>query len=172
MEAKKQYLKGLAIRQKLVKDYPTVPDYRHQLAFSHNNLGVLASRLDQRQEGVDQIRMAIEIREKLSADFPSLAEYRHWLGANHTNLGLMLNDMDKPQEAEQQHRIALAIQEKLVTDFPTVPNYRRDLAQPQQPRTCAEDSRKATRCSGSIPPRAGNSGTTRLRLPQSAELPD
>ena len=39
IEAEEQYRQALAIQEKLAADFPAVPDYRQDLARSHNNLG-------------------------------------------------------------------------------------------------------------------------------------
>jgi tetratricopeptide (TPR) repeat protein len=112
----------------LAADFPAVPDYRKDLAASHNNLGLLLADLGQRAAAAEQYRKALAIDEKLAADFPAVPDYRRDLAKSHNNLGLLLADLGQRAAAEEQYRKALAIFEKLAADFPAVPDYRSALA--------------------------------------------
>jgi serine/threonine protein kinase/Tfp pilus assembly protein PilF len=127
-EARPEYERAAAIREKLVADFPAVPDYRRDLARSHNNLGNLLADLGKGAEAEQQFRKALAIQEKLAADFPAVPEYRRDLARSHNNLGLVLKELGKRAEAEKQHRQALDIWEKVAADFPAVPEYRSELA--------------------------------------------
>ncbi len=126
-EADEQHRKALAVREKLVADFPAVPVYRRELAQSHNNLGLLLAELGKGPEAEEHVRRAQAIQEKLVADFPAVPRYRQDLALSHNNLGLLLGGLKKGPAAEQQYRTALAIQEKLVADFPAVAQHRVDL---------------------------------------------
>ena len=104
-----------------------MPEYRKDLARSHNNLGILLNNLGKRPEAEEQYRKALAIQEKLAAEFPAVPDYRKDLAPSHNNLGILLAGLGKRPEAEEQYRKALAIQEKLVAEFPAVPQYRVDL---------------------------------------------
>ena len=112
----------------LVVDFPAVPEYRLDLAASHNSLGLLLAGLGKRPEAEEQYHTALAIQVKLAADFPDIPTYRQELARSHNDLGAVLVDLDKRPEAEKQYRLALAIREKLAADFPTLPAYRQDLA--------------------------------------------
>ena len=99
-EAEEQYRKALAIQEKLVAEFPAVPEYRRDLALSHNNLGILLSGLRKRPEAEEQYRKALAIQEKLVAEFPAVPEYRKDLAGSHNNLGDLLTDLGKRPEAE------------------------------------------------------------------------
>jgi tetratricopeptide (TPR) repeat protein len=117
----------MAIREKLAADFPTLPDYRYELAGSHNNLGVLLAHLGNRAEAEEQYRQALAIPEKLTADFPTLPAYRRDLARSHNHLGNLLKDLGKRAEAEEQYRQVMAIRDKLAADFPAVPAYQIEL---------------------------------------------
>jgi tetratricopeptide (TPR) repeat protein len=127
-EARPEYERALAIREKLAADFPTVPDYRRDLAGSHNNLGNLLKDLGKQAEAEQRYKKALAIREKLVADFPTAPDHRRDLALSHNNLGNLLRDLGKRTEAEQHYKKALAIQDRVAADFPTVPDYRRELA--------------------------------------------
>jgi serine/threonine protein kinase/Flp pilus assembly protein TadD len=113
---------------KLAADFPAVPQYRQELALSHDNLAVQLAGLGKEAEAEQQYLKALALQEKLAADFPAVPQYRKELAASHNNLGILLRDLGKRPEAERQYRKALHLREKLVKDFPAVPPYRRDLA--------------------------------------------
>jgi serine/threonine protein kinase/Flp pilus assembly protein TadD len=116
---------GLA---QLAADFPAVPEYRQELARSHNNLGRLLADLGRRAAAEAAYRQALDIKKKLAADFPAVPEYRQDLAKSHNNLGILLSDLGKHAAAEAAYRQALDIQEKLAADFPAVPKYRQELA--------------------------------------------
>jgi tetratricopeptide (TPR) repeat protein len=105
-----------------------VPEYRRDLAGSHNNLGNLLTSLGKRAEAAAAYRQARALREKLAADFPTVPEHRQELATSHNNLGIVLASLGKRPEAEAVYRQALALREKLTSDYPTVPDYRSDPA--------------------------------------------
>jgi serine/threonine-protein kinase len=126
---------ALAIQEKLTADFATVPQYRQDLARTHNNLGALYTDLG-RRTGPDSAesshRAAVKIFQKLAADFPNMPEYRQDLGESYNGLGILLADLGRetgPDSAESSHRAALAIRKALANEFPDVPEYRQDLAE-------------------------------------------
>jgi tetratricopeptide (TPR) repeat protein len=105
-----------------------VPAYRHELALSHYNLGVLLKDLGKLPEAESAFRQALHLQEQLAADFPTVPRYRQVLASCHHNLGTLLAGRGKHAQAEAAFRQALAIEEKLAADFPAVPEYRQRLA--------------------------------------------
>jgi tetratricopeptide (TPR) repeat protein len=112
----------LALREKLVEQFPIVPAYRQELARSHNNLGILLH--GRPGEAEKEHRLALALKEKLAEQFPAAPEYRQDAAMSHNNLGALLSGLSgRREEAEKECRSALAILEKLVEQFPTVPAY-------------------------------------------------
>jgi tetratricopeptide (TPR) repeat protein len=104
-----------------------VPQYRQELAGSHNNLGNLLAGLGKRLAAEEQYHQALALYETLAADFPTVPEFRQDLANCHNNLGILLADLGNRPEAEEQYRRALALKEKLAAEFPAVPEYQIDL---------------------------------------------
>jgi tetratricopeptide (TPR) repeat protein len=127
-EAVSGYREAIRLSERLATDFPAVPEYRQDLAMSHNNLGLLLADLGKRTEAEAAYRQALALREKLAADFPAVPEYRQGLAHIHNNLANLLNRPGKLPEAEAAYRQALSLQEHLAADFPAVPAYRQDLA--------------------------------------------
>ena len=71
-EAQEQYRKALAIQERLVADFPAVPEYRQSLARSHHNLGVLLKEMGKRPEAEERYRKVLAVREELVVDFPKI----------------------------------------------------------------------------------------------------
>jgi tetratricopeptide (TPR) repeat protein len=112
----------------LAAQHPDVPQYRQELANSHNNLGNLLRDLGKRAEAEVAHRAALKLREELAAQHPELPRYRQDLAASHNNLGVLLYDLGRSAEAEVAYRAALKLREELAAQHPAVPEYRQDLA--------------------------------------------
>src|SRR5262245_6793556 len=88
-EAEKDYDQALSIYKQLVADFPSRPEFRQELAMSHNNRGNLlraTGRLPKAQEDFDQ---ALGIYKQLAADFPSRPELRQELAMSCSNRALL-----------------------------------------------------------------------------------
>ena len=85
-----------------------MPDYRFELATSHNSLGHLLEGLGRQTEAEREYRESLAVRRQLVADFPAVPTYRKTLADTHQNLGIVLKHLGKPGEAEQEYREGLA----------------------------------------------------------------
>jgi tetratricopeptide (TPR) repeat protein len=126
-EAEQQYRQALALHEQLAADFPAVPQYRHDLAMSYHNLGLVLRDLGKRPEAEQRYRRALALQEKLAADFPAVPLYRQERAISCGNLGILLFDLGKRPEAEGQFRQSLVLKEELAADFPAVPAYQIDL---------------------------------------------
>jgi serine/threonine protein kinase len=111
----------------LTADFPTKPEYRHELGRSHSHRGFMLFEQRKWPEAGEEYRQALAIQEKLVAEFPGVPEYRQRLAGSHRVLSYLLFGLEKQSEGEQHLRQALAINEKLAGDFPGVPEYRHSL---------------------------------------------
>jgi serine/threonine-protein kinase len=123
-----EYEQMQAVFAQLAADFPTVPQYRRELAISYNNAASQLRALGKQPEAEAAYGRARALQEKLAADFPAESQYRWDLAASYHNLGQLLHDLGKWSEAEAEYRRAIALQAQLVDDSPTVPGYRRELA--------------------------------------------
>jgi tetratricopeptide (TPR) repeat protein len=114
---------ALKIEMQLAADFPTVPQYRHDLARSYNNLGNLLRDQGKRDEAEAAYHDALKIQGLLAAEFPTVPEYRQELALSHSNLGYLLLNQGKRDEARAAHREALKIRAGLAVDFPKVSQY-------------------------------------------------
>jgi tetratricopeptide (TPR) repeat protein len=74
-EAEQAYRAALAIKERLAEKFPSVTQYRMDLAASLNNLGALLTSLKRAAEGQAAYEKAIQLYERLSADAPDDPRY-------------------------------------------------------------------------------------------------
>src|SRR5262249_36518100 len=114
---------ALRLLEGLVKEYPSVPDYRHLLACCYRD--VPPERFAPGPApGRGFPDRAVEILQQLADDFPDVPDYRYDLSETYARV-----DIGKPaspeagQAARDQLERALTLSRKLVADYPGVPHY-------------------------------------------------
>jgi tetratricopeptide (TPR) repeat protein len=127
-EAEKDFDQALAIQKQLVADFPSRPEFRQELARSHNNRGGLFYTLDRLKEAEEDFDQALTMQKRLVADFRTRPEFRQELARSHNNRGGLLYTMRRLGEAEKAYDQALAIQKQLAADLPARPEFRQELA--------------------------------------------
>jgi serine/threonine-protein kinase len=119
--AESAYRSALVIQQKLVADFPNMPDYRQELALTYNNLGNLLKDIG-RTTGPDSAesayRAALSLREKLASAYPKITDYGIALGGTYGNLGYLMNDAGQPLAALPWFDLAQSRLEPILTDNP------------------------------------------------------
>jgi tetratricopeptide (TPR) repeat protein len=128
IEAEEPVRRALAIREKLVRQDPTVFLYRKELGMSLGNLGNILTFAGRYQEAGEVQRRELEVRQKLAEDFPAEPESHHYLADAYADLCELRSATGQHQEAEQALRKELTLWQKLATDFPGVPHYPARLA--------------------------------------------
>jgi tetratricopeptide (TPR) repeat protein/tRNA A-37 threonylcarbamoyl transferase component Bud32 len=127
-EAEAAYREAIKLQQQLAAEFPNRPEFRQDLAISHNNLGVLLRDTGRLKEAEAAHRDALAIRKQLAAEFPNRPDYRHELATSHANLGILLYQTGRLAEAEAALRYAVAMFKQLAAEFPNRPEFRQDLA--------------------------------------------
>jgi eukaryotic-like serine/threonine-protein kinase len=112
----------------LASDFPAVPQYRNDLAVSHNKLGLALFDFGKRSEAEGECRQATTIQETLAAEFPNVRLYQQNAAAYHNNVGRVLRDLGKQSEGAEALRRGIAIAQKLADENAGVPRYRLHLA--------------------------------------------
>ena len=79
-EALESHRKAVAIRERLVRDNPTVTQYPADLASSYHNIGGLLFDTGNPTEALESERRALEIWEPLVRNNPSAHKYQNSLG--------------------------------------------------------------------------------------------
>jgi tetratricopeptide (TPR) repeat protein len=104
--------------EKLVAEFPDVPDYRACLALGVRRIAGSLRHLGRSQDAEKAERESLAMWEKLLAEFPGFPAYRKQLAETHVQIGDLLKETGRPQEAEKALRQAVEIQEKLAAEFP------------------------------------------------------
>jgi serine/threonine protein kinase len=131
-EAVLGYREAIALRRKLMDDFPGVPKHRQDLALYYVLLGQVFENLGQQQERETVFRQALALREKLAADYPDEPDYRFDEALSHFDLGGLLHNQGKYAEAESSYRWALALFDQLMAASPAEAKYRRNMAHTQK----------------------------------------
>ncbi|MFO0927124.1 MAG: serine/threonine-protein kinase [Gemmataceae bacterium] len=105
--AQEDYDQALTIFKQLAVDFPTRPDFRQELAKSHNNRGELLRETGRLKEAEREHDQALAIFQQLAADFPTRPDFRQELAMSHHNRGVLLRDTGRLKEAEREYDQAL-----------------------------------------------------------------
>jgi serine/threonine protein kinase/tetratricopeptide (TPR) repeat protein len=127
-QAEAAYIEALAIRKQLAAEFPTRPEFRQQLAWSHNNLGNLLKSTGRPKEAETAFNDALALQKQLAKDFPTRPDFGEQLGWGHNNRGAFLYSEGRLPEAERAWSEARAVFEQVAADFPPRPEVRRGLA--------------------------------------------
>ena len=126
-DAKEEYLRAIAVSEKLVADYPQAHDSVRLLSSCLINLSELMGELKAWDEAEALHRRGLEIQDRLVRDFPAIPEYRKYLGRTLGSLASLLEQRNKPNDARTMYRRAVEVKEQLARQYPSFPDYRRDL---------------------------------------------
>jgi tetratricopeptide (TPR) repeat protein len=127
-EAEQDYDQALSIRKQLAADFPSRPEFRHDLAAGHYNRGKLLHRTGRLREAEQDYDQGLNIYKQLADDFPSRPEFRQELAGSRNERANLLHATGRLKEAEQDYDQALRIQKQLAADFPNQPDVQNDLA--------------------------------------------
>jgi tetratricopeptide (TPR) repeat protein len=122
-EAENVHRQQIKFCQKLAADFPKVPEYRLELAHSHNRLTHFLWSERQTKAGEKECREALNLFERLAADFPSVAAYQDQLAGRHVDLGRFLVSIREFAKAEEEFRQAISVLQRATTNFPNEPIY-------------------------------------------------
>src|SRR5262249_10572085 len=104
------------------------PEFRFELAMSHNTRGNLLSSTGRLREAEEDYVQALTIQKQLAADFPTRPEFRRELARSHLNRGIVLLTTGRLRDAGPEFDQALTIFKQLAADFPDQPDMRSQLA--------------------------------------------
>ena len=105
-EAETLYRRAIALRERLVADFPSTPRYRQSLARNLAGLASLLGTTDRYREAEQPLRRALSIEDELAAEHPKIPDYRKEAADFLNNLGLLLAKAEQLDQAEQTlHRV-------------------------------------------------------------------
>jgi serine/threonine protein kinase/tetratricopeptide (TPR) repeat protein len=120
-EAERLYRQALAVREKLVDDFPSVPSYRRQVWLVNTFLADMLCATNRAKEAEEVYRRGVVIAEKMLADQPHDVKLPANLGNVYNSLGWLLHATNRPQEAADAFRRAQELYEKAVAERPQAP---------------------------------------------------
>jgi len=88
-EAEQDYDQAVSLLKQLLADFPSRPEFRQDLAISHNSRGKLLSVSGRVQEAERDYDQALSIRKQAAADFPDQPDRRNDLAGTYFNLALL-----------------------------------------------------------------------------------
>jgi eukaryotic-like serine/threonine-protein kinase len=127
-EAEAAYAKALEVWERLERYNPAVPQYRRNLAATHNDLGVLFLSTRRFDRAEAQFREAVRVGELLARDHKDVPKYRRDLATSYANLALVQRSRGRAAEAVASSKAALDLAERLARDRPEAVEPRRDMA--------------------------------------------
>jgi tetratricopeptide (TPR) repeat protein len=99
----------------LIREYPDVPEFWRDLAWSYNNLGLLEYGTDQPEKGLRSLEQAVATWKPLVERYPR-SEFRIGWGNAHTNLGTKLAFAGRMREAMVAHQQAITQMKKALAE--------------------------------------------------------
>ncbi len=122
-ESERRYDQAVNVLKKLADDFPSVPDYRHDLASASANLGMLQLSRREFARAETTLRGALAVLEALVEQFPRRPDYQLQRAATYRMLGILLSRTQRPDDAGEAFRKARGSLETLVVAFPEAPEY-------------------------------------------------
>jgi tetratricopeptide (TPR) repeat protein len=98
-DAEKALRAALVIQQKVTETYPSLPQFRRQLASCHHNLGTVLEEVGKRGDARTSYEKAVEINERLVTDFPAIPLHAVSLAGTYKELGQLIGDDGKLEES-------------------------------------------------------------------------
>ena len=105
----------------LAAEHPGVPDYRRDLAVSHNRVGGLLTLAGRPAEALDELERARSLLEVLVRAGPNVPDYRDILATTLIYSGDALRDLGRSGEARDRLARAVALAEALASAPPKAP---------------------------------------------------
>jgi serine/threonine protein kinase len=128
-DAEAAYRTALGLYGQLAAESPNHPEYRHNLARTHNNLGIVTYSTGRLPDAEASYRQAVALHKKLAAEDPAGTEYRQHLARALSNMGVLFFRTGRFAETEAAFNEALALRSQLIAELPDRPEPREELAQ-------------------------------------------
>jgi tetratricopeptide (TPR) repeat protein len=131
---------ALQLRQMLADKHLRLPQYRVELAASHDALGQLFEQRGEFDNAASAYRDALLIREPLRNEFRDEPQYEVSLAASHNSLGALYRDHGQFEQAADSFSLALEILERVAATHPEVFTFRQHVAGAQHNLADAQHS--------------------------------
>jgi serine/threonine protein kinase len=116
--------RAFELLEQLVREFPTVPEYRHLLACCYRDMP--PERPGPVREPMNRIDRAVELLRQLVADFPQVPDYRFDLCETLGRRGPPPPPGDVSADARHRERVeeAIKLSAEMLAQYPNVPDYR------------------------------------------------
>jgi serine/threonine protein kinase len=122
--AEATFEKAIDLLKTLVREFPSVPAYRDDLAGVYRTQGVLLQENAKLAEAEKALRLALETHQALVAQFPDVPNYQSKLADDLQSLGALYQDDQSSLKFEHFYQQALALQSSLIEHYPENADYR------------------------------------------------
>ncbi len=119
---------ALEVLERLVREDPSVNEYRNTLAASYVSLGFTQQKLKRNDDAAASYVRSIAIRDKLVREHPDVPEFRKGLVQSRENLARVHRARGKLAEAKAEYAATIPLRERLAGDDPSNGDLRDDLA--------------------------------------------
>jgi eukaryotic-like serine/threonine-protein kinase len=116
--------KAIELLTTLVREFPSVPAYRDELAGVYRTQGILLQDNAKPVEAEKALRRAMEIHQALVAQFPGIPDYQSKLADDLQSLGALHQVDQGSLQFERFYQQALALQSWLIEQYPENADYR------------------------------------------------
>jgi tetratricopeptide (TPR) repeat protein len=127
-EAEAAFHQALESRRKLADDFPSVLEYRRDLAGGIENLGQFLKRQGKNAAALEPFRQSLELRKAIVKQAGPVPDYRRELAKTSHNVAWALSVTGPPGEAESACRSALDLWQQLAVELPEEPDIQYGLA--------------------------------------------
>ena len=129
ISAEETFGKAIELLEALIRDFPSVPAYRDELATVNRTKGVLLQEVQRPTEAEAAFDKSLAIHQELVKNFDQFPEYQSKLADDYLAIGrLQLLEKQFSPQTEQMFMQALALQEDLVKKFPDDGEYHSNLS--------------------------------------------
>ena len=123
-EAAAGYREAAALLRLLAREFHENAEYRHKLARTLGNLGILLATMGQEKKAEEAFREGIELRTRLARESRADTKYRSELAHNYNDLANLLQRREDYAGAAKAYDKALEVQETVVADAGDTPAHR------------------------------------------------
>lgn len=116
-DAEAAYHEVQELLQGLVKDFPSVPDYRNDLGACFANQAMLMRSLRRFDQALAFFGQALKVQRDLVREFPEVADYRQRLARSQLSLGNCYRDLRRDVEAGTAYREAISLYDGLLAEM-------------------------------------------------------
>jgi serine/threonine protein kinase len=127
-DANAHFQKAIKLYEALAAEFPTVQEYRNELARCNFDVAHVLSELRKPADAEAAFRRSVDLFQTIVALFPNEPTYQSELAFAYNDLGVLLRDNKKLNDAEKAFREAVALGEKVRTEVPNNLLYQINLA--------------------------------------------